>query len=39
MRGYAQALHDAEKGLDLINSGEIEISPGATTTENDDKVP
>ena len=25
MRGYAQALHDAEKGLDLLNNGDIEI--------------
>jgi hypothetical protein len=38
MRGYAQALHDAEKGLDLLNSGDVEIAPEAPTTENDDKA-
>ena len=36
MCGYAQALHDAEKGLDLLNSGAVEIDlPGTPTTEND----
>jgi len=36
MRGYAQALHDAEKGLDLLNSGTVEIDlPETPTTEND----
>jgi len=49
MRGYAQALHDAEKGLDLLNNGDIEIGAVPTTsstevdietptTENDDKA-
>lgn len=32
MRGYAQALHDSEKGFELLKSGEIDLgtSPDAT---------
>ena len=40
MRGYSQALHDAEKGMDLIKNGDVEVKepsagPDSTTTEND----
>tara|TARA_B100001250_G_scaffold401497_1_gene413448 strand:- start:9104 stop:9511 length:408 start_codon:yes stop_codon:yes gene_type:complete len=49
MRGYAQALHDAEKGLDLLNNGDIviggpptesssEVEIEAPTTEDDTKA-
>ena len=39
MRGYAQALHAAENGLDLINSGEMYIHTRPTTITNDTQVP
>ena len=40
MRGYSQALHDAEKGVELIKNGEVEVEvlhtgTDSATTEND----
>jgi len=40
MRGYSQALHDAEKGMELLKDGTVEVTPpdtdtGTTTTEDD----
>ena len=32
MRGYAQALHDSEKGFELLKSGEIELNAGTEVT-------
>jgi len=32
MRGYAQALHDSEKGFDLLKSGEISLGDGPEET-------
>jgi hypothetical protein len=32
MRGYAQALHDSEKGFDLLKSGELELDANTPVT-------
>jgi hypothetical protein len=40
MRGYSQALHDSEKGMELLKDGSVEVTlpssgTDSTTTEND----
>ena len=32
MRGYAQALHDSEKGFELLKEGQIQLSDGTDIT-------
>ena len=32
MRGYAQALHDSEKGFELLKEGQIELGAGPEVT-------
>ena len=32
MRGYSQALHDAEKGFDLLKEGQVDIGAGPDVT-------
>ena len=37
MRGYAQALHDSEKGFDLLKTGDIQM--GGITNNEEVEVP
>ena len=41
MRGYAQALHDSEKGYELLQEGQIELgtTPEASTPNGSIEVP
>ena len=32
MRGYSQALHDSEKGYELLKEGQVDLSAGSETT-------
>ena len=32
MRGYAQALHDSEKGFELLKEGQVQLGAGAGVT-------
>lgn len=38
MRGYAQALHDSEKGFELLKQGDIQIDGINTSDAPDDTV-
>ena len=38
MRGYAQALHDSEKGFELLKEGQISIGDGAEATTPEGSV-
>ena len=38
MRGYAQALHDSEKGFELLKEGQIELGTGPEVTPSNGSV-
>ena len=38
MRGYAQALHDSEKGFELLKEGQISIGDGTQALAPEDSV-
>ena len=38
MRGYAQALHDSEKGFELLKNGDIELGDGPEVTPTNGTV-